>query len=183
MHADTVKGPGSNKNSTPIDGDKFIEQVKKMNSNVVLSIGWYADVKPTYSEEGYSTSHIEAMAQVIAKNLLFASDYKPMAINFPIHAVYALQSQELLKELYNGAKTVNPVTFTVQAANGDDIDAMELQKFIKSYGVGNIYIDLPDGLRKQLDLSNNNSNASSVVRLGLLNLITLAIVTVFHNKF
>lgn len=179
MHADTVKGPGSKGNSTLIDGDKFIEQVKKMNSNVVLSVGWTENVRPTYSEGGYSISQVQAMAEIIAKTAIFASDFVPMAINFPIHAVYALKSQNLLIELYNGAKEINPVTFTVYAAKGDDVNAMELQKFIKSYGVENIYMDLPDELRNKLNLGNS---ASSLVRFGLLNLITLAIVTVFHNK-
>lgn len=179
MHADTVKGPG-NGNSTLIDGDKFIEQVKKLNSKFVLSVGWTADAKPTYSEEGYSIPHMEAMAEVVGKTLLVASDARAMAINFPIHAVHALQSQDLLEVLYSGVKKTNPVTFTIQAAEGDDVDAMELQNFIKSYGVGNIYMDLPDELRNKLNLGNG---ASSLVRFGLLNLITLAVVTVFHNKF
>lgn len=180
LHADTAKGPG-NGNSTLIDGDKFIEQVKKLNSNFVLSFGWTADVRPTYSEEGYSTSHMQAMTQVIDKTLLVASDARAFPLNFPIHAVYTLQSQDLLRELYNGAKRMYPVTFTIQAAKGDDVDPIGLRNFIKSFGVGNIYMDLPDELRKQINLSQTNG-ASSLVRFGLLNLITLAAVTVFHNR-
>lgn len=181
MNADVVNGPDSNKNSPPIDGDKFIEQVKKLNSNVVLSLGWARNISSTKnSDEGYSISHIEAMAAIINKNQILASDHKVMPINFPIRAVYALPSQDLLRELYNGAKTGNPVTFTVQAAKGDAVHPIELQEFIKSYDVENIYIDLPDELRDQLNLG-KSASSSSLIQFGLLNLLTLIVVTVFWN--
>lgn len=186
MNADVVQGPGSNGASAPIDGDKFIEQVKKLNSNIVLSVGWATDVRRV---DGYSISDIEAMAKMIERNRVFASDHKPMTINFPVRAVNAMQSQDLLHELYNGVNGINPVTFTVQAAKGDDVDATELQKFIKTYGVERVYIDLPDELRNELNLgktgktggAGGGGGASSIAQFSLLNLVALAIVTVLRN--
>lgn len=168
-------GPGtSDRSATPVDGIQFIKQVQKMN-NAVLSIGWNTVWRPNW-EEAYSASNINDMEQVIRSNTLINDNSKPMTVNFPIRAVYALKSQNALNNFYKSVKRNNPsatVTYTVWSKNGDTVNAAELQKFIKSYGIENIYIDLPDDLRGKLNLGNG---ASSLVQFGLLNLITLLMI-------
>lgn len=166
-------GPGGELDVPPVPSNLFIEQVKKMD-NVVLSIGW----STTQSEDVYKKKHIEAMEKILTDNKLNTTDYKDMSINFPIHAVHALKSQDVLKSFYDNVKKTNAVAYTVRSRIGDIVDAEELKKFIKSYGIENIYIDLHDELQNKLNLGNG---ASTLVQFGLLNLITLFVVAIFRH--
>lgn len=163
-----MQGPGSLAEVPPLDSKEFIDEVRKMD-NVVLSVGWTTNRDKANTV--YTGAHTNAMADVIKDNKL---DKIPnFAINFPIRAVYAVKSRSVLKQLYDHVKEKNPVTYTVWSKNEDKVNVTELQQFIESYGVENIYIDLPDDLRKKLNLSNG---AASLVQFGFLNLIILIII-------
>lgn len=148
---------------------------------VVLSLGW-----TTYwnkdSKEGYTKQYMDAMETIFKEHKLNTTDYKDISVNFPIRAPYALKSQDVLKSFYNNMTKTNTVTFTVQSQKGDIVDANELKKFIESYGIEKIYIDLHDELREKLNLSSGKGNgASTIVQFGLLNLITMLVVTILRN--
>lgn len=168
-----MQGPGSLAEVPPLDSKEFIDEVKKMD-NVVLSIGWTTNRDK--SNTVYTGAHTNAMADVVKDNKL---DKIPnFAINFPICAAYAVKSRSVLKQLFDHVKEKNPVTYTVWSRNEDKINATELTNFINSYGVENVYIDLPDDLRKKLHLSNG---ASALVQFGLLNLIMLVVARSIQN--
>lgn len=143
---------------------------------VVLSIGWTTNRDTPNSV--YTEAHTNAMADVIKNNKL--DKIPDLAINLPIRAAFAVKSRKVLKELYENVKKTKPITYTVWSKNEDKVNATELQQFINSYGVENIYIDLPDELRKKLNLGNG---ASSLVQFGLLNLIMLIVAHFFRNGF
>lgn len=143
---------------------------------IVLSIGWTTNRE--LSNSVYTEAHTNAMADIIKDNKL--DKLHDLAINFPIRATFALRSRDVLKKFYEHVKKTNPVTYTVWSRNEDKVNATELQQFIHSYGVENVYIDLPDDLRKKLNLDNS---ASSLVQFGLLNLIMVIIAHFFRNGF
>lgn len=148
-------------------------------NNVVLSIGWTTG-RPKYHSEEYSSSNIEDMGEVIKNTTLINVNSKAVDVNFPIRAIYALKNQDILHNFYYSVKRNNPrstITYTVWSEKADTIDAAKLQKFIKYYGVENIYIDLPNDLRKKLNLGNG---ASSLVQFGLLNFI-ITVLIIFYN--
>lgn len=170
-----MQGPDSGAEVPTLDAKEFVDEVKKMDK-VVLSVGWTTNRENSNSV--YTSAHTNAMADVIKDNKL---DKIPnLAVNFPVRAAFAVKSQAALKQLYDLIKTTNPVTYTVWSKNEDKVNATELQTFIKSYGVENIYTDLPDDLRKKLNLANG---ASSLVQFGLLNLIMLIIGRFVRNGF
>lgn len=175
LRAEIVQGPGSVAEIPPLDPKEFIDEVKKLD-NVVLSIGWTTNRKNSNSV--YTEAHTNAMADVITDNKL--DKIHNLAINFPIRASIAVKSQGVLRQLYDVVKEKNPVTYTIWSKNEDKVNATELQQFINSYGIENIYIDLPDDLRKKLDLGNG---ATSLVQFGLLNLIMLIIAHFYRNGF
>lgn len=176
MAGEVLQGPDSGAEVPELDAKEFVDEVKKME-RAVLSVGWTTNrVNPN---SVYTSAHTNAMADVIKDNKL---DKIPnLAINFPIRAAFAVKSQAALKQLYDLIKLTNPVTtYTVWSRNEDKVNATELQTFIKSYGIENIYIDLPDDLRKKLNLGNG---ASSLVQFGVLNLIMLIIGHFIQNSF
>lgn len=175
MRADVLQGPDPGAEIPTLDAKEFVDEVKKMEK-VILSVGWTTSREN--SNAVYTSAHTNAMADVIKDNKL--DKIKTLAINFPIRAAFAVKSQDALRKLYDLIHVTNPVTFTVWSKNEDKVNATELQTFIKSYGVENIYIDLPDDLRKKLDLS---SGASSLVQFGVLNLIMLIIGHFIRNGF
>lgn len=177
MNAEVLKGPGAAENPKPLDGAKFIEEAKRM-VNVVLSMGWKTVTKAD-SKEVYTSAHTKAMEDLLKNTKINSPDYKDVPLNFAINAFYALNSKDVLNKFYEGAKKANPVTFTVVVKKDEKVDPKELEKFIQLYGIDHIYMDVPDDLRKQINLTTNG--ASSLVQFGLLNLITLAIVTIFRS--
>lgn len=179
LNAGVLEGPGGKRGS--IDGKQFIDETKRMNK-LVLSLGWIVDSSAN-PDEAYKKEHIEAMQKVLKDSKINTEDYKDVPLNFHIEAYYALKSKDVLTEFYNSVKKTNPMTYTIHHQNIGDVKVEDLQAFITSYGVGNMYVDLPDDLRKKLKLGDPGSKggASSVVQFGLLNLITLAVITVLRN--
>lgn len=176
MTADILTGPGGAATIKPVDANAFIQQSKKM-CNLVLSIGWKT-IWDKKSNQTYKKENADQMMNVLRQNKINTFNFKDVAINFPIHAGYALKSRDVLKSFYDLVKQTNPVTYTVWSEKGDDVNATDLKNFIVSYGMENVYIDLHDDLRKKLNLSNG---ASSLIQFGLLNFVTFIIVTIFRN--
>lgn len=175
LGADVLQGPDPGAEAPQLDAKEFVDEVKKMEK-VVLCVGWTSSREN--SNAVYTAAHTNAMADVIKDNKL---DKIPnFEVNFPIRAAVAVKSQSVLKQLYDLIKLTNPVTYTVFSKNEDKVNTTELQAFIKSYGVENVYIDVPNDLRKKLNLANG---ASSLIQFGLLNLIMLIIGHFFRNAF
>lgn len=116
------------------------------------------------------------MTEVIEKHQLHS--LKPPALNFDIRAAIAVRDQKALQNFYKKFKDTNAVTYTVWSVESDEVDAKELESFVKSIGVKNVYLIVSDELRKKLDL---NNGASSLVQFGILNVAALAIATIFRN--
>lgn len=168
-----LQGPDAGAEVPELDAKEFVDEVKKMEK-VVLSVGWTTNREN--SNAVYTSAHTNAMADVIKDNKI---DKIPnFAVNFPIRAAFAVKSQPALKQLYDLIKLTNPVTYTIFGKNEDKVNATDLQAFIKSYGVENVYIDLPNDLRKKLNLANG---AASLIQFGLLNSIMLIIGHFFRN--
>lgn len=180
MNAEVLEGPGAQGSPAPVDGVKFIEEAKKLD-NVVLSLGWKTITQES-AKDGYTAEHIKAMEEILKNSKINTPDYKEVSLNFPISAFYAIKSQDNLKKFYDGAKNANPITFTIRSQKEDKVEAKEVEAFVKSYGVEHIYMDLPDDLRKQINLGENKGNGtSSLVQFGLFNLIALAVATIFRS--
>lgn len=147
MNADLLPGPGGT--SRPVDARRFIIAANKLE-RVTLSIGW-----TTYWHEGsttaaYTHAHANAMIKVIEDNNLNGSGHP---ITFPIRAIFAVQSVEVMSHLYEHVKNHNnATTFTIWTGITDPVDPKELEKFVKSFGVDKVYLDIPDELRNGMNL-------------------------------
>lgn len=161
-----------------IDGKEFFEQFKKTDK-CVLSLGsTTADLKEP--KEGYTEVHTKRMKEFVVDNVKKNTD--DVVVNFPLRSSYIQKSTTILKSFYDDVTKVHPkITFSIWSAKEDNFDAAEVQNFVKTIGVGNVHLILSDDSRKKLNLGTNG--ASGLVQFGLLNLITLVVVTIFRNGF
>lgn len=146
INADILDGPGGT--ATPVDVRRFIRSANKLE-NCTLSIGWTTGWHPG-SIASYTHDHINAMIKAIEHNNLNESGHP---ITFPIRAIFAVKSNDTLRHLYEHVRKSNDATtFTIWTGAGDIVDPKELQKFVKSFGVDRVYLDVPDELRNGMDL-------------------------------
>lgn len=164
-------GPTSN-----LKVEKFIETYKKTDK-FGLSLGWTTNPKAVKDpKDEFTENHTKAMKAIVDKNV---GNDSTDALNFPLRAVYAVNSQTLLKNFYDSMKETHPkVTYSIFSEKNDEFAAEELVKFVKLIGVENVYLIISDDLRNQLNLSNS---AGALVQFGFLNLAMLIVVAIFRN--
>lgn len=151
INADILNGPDGQSKPIPVDAKKFFEAAKRLE-NPTLSIGWTTPLHIGASQ-GYSDDGVQAMIKAIQDNQIS----KTCPITFPVRAALVVNSMESLKHLYEAVSKENPTTFTVWSANQDKVDAKRLQAFINLFGVDKVYVDVPEELRNELDLSGATS--------------------------
>lgn len=95
------------------------------------------------------------------------------SITYPVRAGLAANDIETVKKLLNNTMS-DDVTLTIWSSEGDLVNVTQLTKLIKDVGVDKVYLDVPDDLKKQLNLS-NAATLHSAVALGILS----ALLSVF----
>lgn len=173
LHADVTKGP--NGGEAKIQADKFIGEYQR-SSNNVLSLGWTTK-KSSDSKTGYTEEHTKAMTEIVTDIIKKNNIEEPL--NVALRAVYIPESTTFLKNFFTETKKTHPkLTYSIWADKDDDFKHTEIQNFVQVIGVDNVYLSLTQDKRDKLNLGNG---ASGLVQFGLLNLVTLAVVTIFRN--
>lgn len=170
INADIYSGP-VNATNTPVDADLFLTEAKKF-STATLSTGWTTRWGSDFTDGSYTRDQIDEMINGLQKN-----DVKN-PITFPVRAGIAANSIEELKYLYDSLKNSNHVTFTIWSSATDFVDVEGLRKMIFTFGIDKVYIDVPDALYTQLDLSNDpydNGSAMNKVNIVHIALLLLAL--------
>ena len=89
------------------------------------------------------------MIKSIEENHVSGSNYP---ITFPIRAVIATESKDVLHYLFDKVSKRNNVTFTIWSAINDNVNVSKLQDLILSFGTDKVYVDVPKKLKDQLNL-------------------------------
>lgn len=168
-----VQGPQGQ--SPKLNAKEFIDRYID-TSKYVLSLGLTTQ-KASDPKDGYTEAHTKAMKALVVDNIQKAKIEEPL--NVPLRAQYVPKSTTVLQNFFNDVKKLHPkFTFSIWSAKDDDFKADEIQNFVKLIGVDNVYLSLAKEKRDKLNLGNG---ASGLVQFGLLNLVTLAVVTIFRN--
>ncbi|XP_055636457.1 protein FAM151B [Toxorhynchites rutilus septentrionalis] len=149
INADILSGPVNNTETIPVDPTRFFKSSKQLGS-VVLSIGWTTKWGKDSSVGNYSNVDVERMINVIRSNEIDVAGY---SLTFPIRAGIAACSLEELAYLYRTLKDSNDITFTIWSGVEDAVDVDKLKLVMKTIGLNKIYVDVPEILRAQLNLS------------------------------
>ena len=175
LNADIYAGP-VNATNTPVDADSFLQEAKKFDK-ATLSIGWTTQWSQDSNDGKYDREQITTMIEGLNKTEI------KNPITFPIRAGIGANSLEELSFLYDSLKDTNHVTFTIWSGTNDYVDIGRLRNLIFYFGIDKVYIDVPDTLFNQLDLSNNpydDVNGATVVsKLPLVQILMLVTILIF----
>lgn len=98
------------------------------------------------------------------------------SVTYPVRAGIAANDIEIVKKLLNNTVSTN-ATLTIWSSEGDFVKVEQLTKLIKDVGVDKVYLDVPESLQKQLNLSGASALGSAAMlvltALGLLSMLML----------
>lgn len=167
INADIIPGPVDSE-VIPVNPDEFLSKCKQL-SNATLSIGWTTEWNSKSEIGEYTEKQIDEMIDAIERNQLNGTKH---AITFPVRAGIAAQSQKSLEKLMNHTRNTNNATLTIWSSETDAVNATNLQNLILSFGVDRVYLDVPQKLASELNLS---STAASLIHFGIANLVILLV--------
>ncbi|KRT78838.1 hypothetical protein AMK59_8299 [Oryctes borbonicus] len=165
INADIISGP-VNATGTPVDPARFFKNTKHFQ-NSTLSIGWTTNYGQNFSTSTYSNDQITNMLDVILQNNVSQS------ITFPVRAGIAAESATQMRRLLSD---VTNSTLTIWSGDGDNVNAKKLQQLILSVGVNKTYIDVPDALLKEINLSGSSSVAKTTLKLLGIALVAILVL-------
>lgn len=163
INADIVQGPGGN--ATEVKEEGFLK-IAKEYSNLIVSVGWTTGWNNDAKNASYSDKDIETM-----NNTLKAKELK-QPITYAVRAALAANSHSQMKKLVKDTNN----TLTIWSAENDVVNATELSKLIKDVGVENVYLDVPEKLKKELDL-----NGASSMAIATMTVLGSLFVSLFFN--
>ncbi|KAJ8669648.1 hypothetical protein QAD02_000907 [Eretmocerus hayati] len=172
LNADIIPGP-INAHIANVDPRTFFEDAKKV-PEALLSVGWTTSLvdSPTANATtaNYTQVHLDQMKKTLDDAKLMNT-----SVTFAVRACYAANTIDGLKNLLTQTSN-HSSTLTIWSSQGDKVNVTNLNKLIKTVGVAKIYVDVPEDLRKQLDLNGSSGFGAS---LGLL--IASAILTLHRS--
>lgn len=171
INADILAGPVDSQ-VIPVLADEFLTKCRSL-PNATLSIGWTTKWGPDFVAGAYSEQHIADMVSAFDRNQMNATKHN---ITFPVRAGIAAQSEQPLKHLLAHVAKTNPATLTIWSSPNDAVNVTDLNKVIRSIGVDRIYVDVPDELFKQLDVS----SATIIGHFALVNAAMLIALLFFY---
>nr|XP_023014638.1 GATA zinc finger domain-containing protein 24 [Leptinotarsa decemlineata] len=166
LNADILRGPG-NPAIVPVKAAEFLSQAKQF-TKATLSLGWTTDV--SNGTGSYTDAQINQMIEVIKSHNITNE------ITFAVRSAIAAESLPQMRKLVTG---IEGSTLTLWSAEKDIVDVNKLRTLISNIGVGKIYVDVPDSIKKQLNLDNLPPNGATLMSKmsGLILLLTFLLMS------
>lgn len=165
INADIISGP-VNATTTPVDPVRFFNAAKKF-PNSTLSIGWTTNYGANFTTSSYTNAQISDMLNSIHNNSVNQS------VTFPVRAGIAAESLSQMQTLLSN---VSGSTLTIWSSDDDKVNVTNLRELIINVGVNKTYIDVPETLRKELDLGRG---AGSIAEPAIKFLAVVALAVIF----
>lgn len=173
------------------DAIGFVTQVLRLK-HAVLGIRWTTYKHTRFDQGTYKKENTDEMYAKLKKAKLDEKIGQP--INIFIRGHYAYRSRENLLDLYEKLKKTNPVTFTIYTDEQyyfkkDPVtpqNITELREAIQFLGPENVYLQVSDEIRADLDLrglSNPRPTRSTAPPMVRWNFISLIIASVAVKLF
>lgn len=110
-------------------------------------------------------------------------EYKvTLPITYPVRAGLASNDIDIIKTLLKNT-TFSNATLTVWSSEGDPVNVVQLSKLIQDVGVDKVYVDVPQDLKNQLNLSSAStfSFLTNTITLGIA-LITQCLLKMLWDR-
>lgn len=149
LNADILPGP-VNATDQPVDAKVFLQGAMEVLPESTLSIGWTTrfgllDDKRLVNGT-YTTEQIEEMVKTVRENNV------TQPITYPVRAGLVANDLEMMKTLLEKTSSNKP-TLTIWSHADDVVDGAPLSTLIKTIGVDRVYIDVPQDIWKDIDLT------------------------------
>ncbi|KAF7391997.1 hypothetical protein HZH68_011540 [Vespula germanica] len=166
LNADILPGPVEAK-TVPLDSKSFLTGAMEVFPESVLSIGWTTRYGSEFNitEGHYTTEQIQKMVDTLTENKVTQS------ITYPVRAGLAANDISAMKTLMDRSSSFGNVTMTIWSSHGDQVDTKKLSELIKTIGVGKVYVDVPEDVWKNLDLT-SGSSTSNVAMMTAMTLLS-----------
>ncbi|XP_011144690.1 protein FAM151B isoform X2 [Harpegnathos saltator] len=147
INADIFSG-SVNATAIPVNAKDFLEGAVETIPECTLSVGWTTRYGKEYNitEGRYTPEQIKMMTDVLAEKQIKQS------VTYPVRAGLAANDIETVKVLLKNTTSDN-ATLTIWSSEGDSVNVAQLSKLIQDVGIDKVYVDVPEDLKKQLDLS------------------------------
>lgn len=169
------------------DAIGFVKQVTRLN-NAVLGIRWTTCKRDDELTGAYDKTHTDKMFNML--QTAEVDKIERQTINFFIRGHYANRSRENLMDLYEKLNRTNTVTFTLYSDEqyqtddlGIPLNMTEMRDAIQFFGPENVYLQVSDEIRSELNLnrlSNPRDSINGVASLAEVELLTLIMFVVLH---
>ncbi|XP_012222554.1 protein FAM151B isoform X2 [Linepithema humile] len=155
LNADILPGP-VNATTTPINAQTFLKGANETLPESTLSVGWTTSYGKglNITDGQYTLEQVQKMLDVLKENKV------TQPITYPVRAGLVANDIESIKKLLENS--TSSTTLTIWSSEDDDVDVSQLSKLIQDVGLAKIYLDVPEKLKSQLNLT----NASTVANLG-----------------
>lgn len=173
INADILPGPVNNTNTLPVDSNIFLTTCKTKFPSAVLSIGWTTRWGSNFTEGRYEDEHIYGMTAAIKTNKV------RNPLTFPVRAGIAANSKMDLQNLCIELNETNNITLTIWSSKNDFVDIKKLQDLILTFGLDKVYLDVPEEVSNQLDLSGSGNSVFSRTWMG----ICFVMLNIFLYRF
>lgn len=178
INADIIPGPVNNTYTDAVDPDRFLQACAKL-PNATLSIGWTTRWGADFTDGEYTSDQIKKMLTAINNNQIHNSTH---SITYPIRAGIAANSLANLQTLMTMTSAKNKPTFTIWSSPDDAVNIDKLRQVIFAFGLDRVYIDVPDEIRRQLNLNNVSGRASSLIHFGFVTMCVFLLSVFLSNR-
>ncbi|XP_018058481.1 PREDICTED: protein FAM151B isoform X2 [Atta colombica] len=170
LNADILRGP-VNATNPLINTTDFLTEASKI-PNSILSIGWTTKYGKEYNitEGRYNMKHLKKMVEVVTENHI------KLPVTYPVRAGLATNDIDGMKALLKNTTSITGnATLTIWSLKDDYVDVAKLSKLIKELGTDKVYLDVPEDLRNQLNLSSASTMTSAVMMNLIASLVFLVL--------
>ncbi|KAL2724186.1 protein FAM151B isoform X2 [Vespula squamosa] len=168
LNADILPGPVEAK-TIPLDSKSFLTGAMEVFPESVLSIGWTTRYGSEFNitEGHYTMEQIQKMIDTLTENKVSQS------ITYPVRAGLAANDISAMKTLIDRSSSFGNVTMTIWSSHGDQVDTKKLSELIKTIGVDKVYVDVPEDVWNNLDLTSGSStfNVAMMTAMTLLSFL------------
>ncbi|XP_046828102.1 protein FAM151B isoform X1 [Vespa crabro] len=168
LNADILPGPVDAK-TIPLDSKSFLTGAMEVFPESILSIGWTTRYGSEFNitEGHYTTEQIQKMIETLTENKVSQS------ITYPVRAGLVANDISAMKTLLNRSSSFGNVTLTIWSSHGDQVDTKKLSELITTIGVDKVYVDVPEDVWNNLDLTSGSStfNVAMMTAMMLLSFL------------
>lgn len=104
------------------------------------------------------------------------------SITYPVRAGLAANDISAMKTLMERSSSFGNVTMTIWSSQGDQVDTKKLSELITTIGVDKVYVDVPEDVWNNLDLTSGSSTFNLATMTAMMVYLSLLFVKMLWSN-